>query len=151
MKQRIFSGILSTALAFTAVSLVGTTASAKEKCHLGAKVETSAASGECLMVFARVGESFEYDLQLSDETAAPKCTVGLNAEGEVSVLPAGLSFDKSEGKLHGVPQRAGFHEFVFLSTEQGVTNEQVVLIDIQGLSLDAGGSDYASYFSGGVR
>lgn len=102
------------------------------------------------MVFARVGERFQFDLEVSEHLSTD-CVVGENATGESSSLPAGLAFNAEEATLEGVPLRAGFHEFVVLQTEKGMTREQVVLIDIQEHSFGSGGVDYASYVAGGLH
>ncbi len=113
--------------------------------------ECDGGMNSCVMVFARVGERFRFDLLPGEGKSATDCAVGRNAAGEVSTLPEGLAFDADAAALRGVPQKPGFFEFVVLQTEQGRTTEQVVLIDIQEHSFGSGGLDYASYVADGIR
>ncbi|MBD5778690.1 hypothetical protein IEN85_04250 [Pelagicoccus sp. NFK12] len=113
--------------------------------------ESDSGDSSCVMVFARVGERFRYELPAASGQAVEKCVVGKNADGEVSSLPRGLVFNAKEASLEGVPLRAGFHEFVVVSTEAGEPREQVVLIDIQGHAFAGGGVDYASYVANGLH
>lgn len=111
----------------------------------------SEAGSRCVMVFATVGEEFRFDFAREGACPTLECAPGIDAAGEKSELPAGLCFDSEQDALVGVPQRPGFHEYVVLRTERGITSEQVVLIDIQGHSFSSGGMDYAAYFAGGIR
>lgn len=104
-----------------------------------------------VMVFARVGERFRYELSSVADQSSVVCVVGKNAEGKKSSLPQGLVFNAKDATLEGMPLRSGFHEFVVLREENGATQERVVLIDIQGHGFASGGVDYASYVSGGIR
>lgn len=105
----------------------------------------------CVMVFARVGERFHYDLRSEERTEKVKVEAGSDATGALSHLPTGLALDAENLALSGVPQRAGFHEFVLRENIGGRVQERIVLIDIQGHGFAAGLGDYASYFAGGVR
>lgn len=122
-----------------------------EPCSPVALSKSECGTSSCVMVFARVGERFQFDLKASEYFSAVDCVVGESATGRESSLPAGLIFNEEEGLLQGIPLRSGFHEFVVLQIEKGVTREQVVLIDIQEHSFGSGGVDYASYVAGGVR
>ncbi len=144
--------VLSFASILAASSLLGFVHGAEEPepCSTIALSRSDCGTSSCVMVFARVGERFQFDLQVSDHLSTD-CVVGVNATGESSSLPAGLAFNAEEASLEGVPLRAGFHEFVVLQTEKGMTREQVVLIDIQEHSFGSGGVDYASYVAGGLH
>lgn len=109
-------------------------------------LEESDCGATCVMIFARVGEGFRYELG-----GASDCHTGEDASGEASSLPAGLRLDEEGAVLEGIPQRSGFYELVVMKEERGVMREEVLLIDVQGHSFAAGASDYASYFAGGVR
>ncbi len=122
-----------------------------ESCEAVQMSECDGSPNSCVMVFARVGERFRFDLLPGEEKASTDCSVGRNAVGEVSTLPEGLAFDVDAAALRGVPQKPGFFEFVVLQTGEGRTSEQVVLIDIQEHSFGSGGLDYASYVADGVR
>ncbi|EDY81813.1 hypothetical protein VDG1235_1431 [Verrucomicrobiia bacterium DG1235] len=153
MKKLSFSRF---ALSLTAlISLVALVTVTEARDDFGTSVEVALEKSECgsscVMVFARVGERFRYELKAEDSYSAIRFASGENASGEKSTLPAGLSLDKKENALVGVPLKAGFHEFVVLRTDKGVTREEVVLIDIQGHPFSSGSSDYASYFAGGLR
>lgn len=102
---------------------------------------------DCLIVFAKVGESFHFAAE--SEPAHPG-TESINwlASGE---LPVGLDFDPRDSVLSGVPMKPGFHELVLESTDEQSAPKQVILIDIQPLSLGSGGMNYASYFSQGIH
>lgn len=114
--------------------------------------EASADEGsECLMVFATVGQPFRYEIAGIEAAEPADCSRGVDAHGDRSRLPRGLRFDKRALSLEGVPAEPGFHEFVALVTERGVTRERVILIDVaesrSARSLDS----FASYFLGGAR
>lgn len=102
----------------------------------------------CVMVFGEVGEPLRVAF---GETEACEIVEGRNASGKACSLPLGLRFSKDDLALSGVPQNAGFFEFVLLETESGVTREKVVLIDIQGRSLSSIGAGYASTNLDGIR
>jgi len=109
----------------------------------------AACGSECVMVFARVGERFEYDF--SEGEGKARVRLGKNAAGEESRVPFGLRFFKKAGRLEGVPQRSGFHEFVVTRRAAGLWREKVVLIDVQEHALSAGIQNHAAYFARGVR
>lgn len=115
------------------------------------ELEEGDCGNRCSIVFGRVGERLHCDLDGALENAASSCEVGEDAQGRASSLPIGLVFDAERAVLTGVPLRSGFFEFVVLRSEGGVTREQVVLIDIQGLAHAGAGVDYASYFANGIR
>ena len=114
-------------------------------------LEDSECGNACVMVFGTVGEALGISLADGPAQVFVKCEEGLNAMGEPCVLPEGIVFDQESLSLHGVPSKPGFHEFVVLMTEKGVTREQVVLIDIQPAPSLQMQDAYASYFFGGIR
>lgn len=154
--MKLFSknrSVLSVA-ALVAASSVASFAQAgrqADACSAVALSESEVDESSCVMVFARVGERFRFELSPSDAQSPVVCVVGKNADGEMSLLPQGLVFNAEDARLEGVPQRSGFHEFVVVRTEEGQPREQVVLIDIQGHAFAGGGVDYASYVGLGVR
>ena len=152
MKTSLFSRLLAPTLAFTmGVSLAGFAAAAEEReLSPAVKLQKCESGSSHVMVFAKVGERFRYDFSREESCQTLKCVPGIGVSGQRSELPAGLDYDSEERALIGVPQYPGFHEYVVLRTERGVTSEQVVLIDIQGHSLSSGGLEYASYFADGV-
>jgi hypothetical protein len=113
--------------------------------------ESVGGEDSCVMVFARVGERFRYELLPSKDADAVECVVGKCASGKKSALPRGIVFNAEHATLEGVPLRAGFHEFVAVRSVGGIAEEQVVLIDIQGHAIAGGGLDYASYVARGLR
>ena len=144
------SALLLSALA-AATSLAGMAQAAPQSSAAVALSEGDCEASRCVMVFARVGEQFRYELSPAGGDSSAECAVGSNASGDKSSLPQGLVFNAQEGRLEGVPQRSGFHEFVVVQTENGVAQEQVVLIDIQGHAFASGVMDYASYVARGMR
>lgn len=152
MKTSLLKRLLRPALALPIGFLLSGPLGAAEESELSpaVKLQRSETGSSCVMVFATVGEQFRFDFSKEGSCSTLKCAPGVSASGQKSELPAGLGYDSKERALVGVPQRPGFHEYVVLRTEKGVTSEQVVLIDIQGHSFASGGMDYASYFAGGL-
>ena len=103
----------------------------------------------CVMVFGSVGESFQYKLGQSDASA--DFAIGLDESGAICKLPEGLKLNRDEGVLTGTPLRGGFHEFVVLHTDKGVTRERVLLIDIQDAGVNPMLDSYASLLIGAAR
>lgn len=114
-------------------------------------LDDSGSGSACVMVFGSVGRPFAVALGGPSGRSFAQCEEGLSAGGAPCVLPEGIAFDQETGLLRGVPQKAGFHEFVLLVTEKGVTRERVFLIDIQDESRTKSLNDYAFHFFGGIR
>lgn len=147
--SRLFLPVFSIAVGVALAS--GSLAEAAEEPSPTVDLEQSDSGSSCVLVFATVGERFRFDFSGEKPCPTLKCSPGLTVSGHESEPPAGLGLDLKEKALVGVPLRPGFHEYVVLRTEKGVTSEQVVLIDVQGRDFAAGGMEYASYFSGGVH
>lgn len=148
MNKLFFFNLLRGLAAFSCSALAVGALAAEELVQppVAVALDESDCGATCVMIFARVGESFRYELGSESD-----CRTGEDATGEASHLPAGLRLDKEGAVLEGIPQRSGFYELVVMKEEQGVAREEVLLIDVQGPSFAAGASDYASYFAGGVR
>ncbi len=125
------------AVAFLPVSVAAET-------HLEGPCPGADLGENCIIVFAQVGETFEYQLANEQDGAEARVREALNAEGERYSLPKGISFDRETLSLRGMPERAGFHEFVLLVTEDGVTEERVLLIDVKDKSNPIARNAYAS-------
>lgn len=146
-RTNVFVASIFAATLWGAAGLAGETVDTREEAEVA--LEKTSCGCECVMVFAKVGEEFQYDFET--ESGQSLIVPGMNASGEMSRPPQGLRLDAGDAELSGIPLRPGFHEFVVLQTEKGVTHEKVVLIDVQGHSFAAGGLDYASYFAGGIQ
>ena len=105
----------------------------------------------CVMVFAKVGESFTFEFLENGLKNGMDVALGIDAMGEDCELPEGLTFNQEELALEGMPQVAGFHEFIVLVTEKGVTREKVVLIDIEESSAHPARDSYATTVWGSIR
>lgn len=147
VRFRSLAGVLASgACLFAPAALLGE----EERGCPEVALEDSHSGNSYVMVFGEVGDPFAY--QLGEAGAGPvRYRQGVSASGDPCELPEGLEFDADSIELRGVPARPGFHEFVLLETERGVTRERVVLIDIQDPSLSAGIEGYAAYFFQGVR
>lgn len=99
------------------------------------------------MLFGKVGEVFECQINDNSGKTLSRISAGQGASGEQSQLPKGIELDLKHGCLMGVPQQSGFHEFVVLVTEKGVTRELVYLIDIQDSRTSPMLDSYANTFS----
>ncbi len=112
----------------------------------------SGQEGSCIMVFGVVGERFEYVVGDGAGSKGPEsCREGVDAFGSANALPQGLSFDAGSAALTGVPQQAGFHEFVAQVMENGIVSERVILIDIEDRSAQRSLGSYAGLFFGDIR
>ncbi len=60
-------------------------------------------SSSCVMVFARVGERFRYDLPLVQNQSDAECSVGKDVNGERSSLPEGLVFNAEDDCSNPAP------------------------------------------------
>ncbi|MBK1878417.1 hypothetical protein [Pelagicoccus mobilis] len=153
MKTRTFRRFLAPFSLFSLCAVSACLAGDKQDGALSGVVDLKSEKSEsrCVMVFAKVGERFRYEFKEEKPCPSLECAPGINALGEESALPQGLGFNADEFVLEGIPMRPGFHEYVVMRTEKGVTREHVVLIDIQEHSFAAGGVEYASYLAGGMR
>ena len=129
MKSLVRLSLAPSSLLLLAASFLTSESLAGESTLPAASValEASDCASPCVMVFAKVGESFDYEVKPGAEAVDSECSIGVNAAGEASSLPAGLKFDPIEGRLYGVPLHPGFHEFVVLRDAGDWQVEQVVL------------------------
>ncbi len=114
----------------------------------GVSLSSCEDGSEYVMVFGKVGEPFDCQLDFQVQS---QCVAGYGASGEKCLPPKGIELDIQQGRLHGVPQKSGFHEFVVLVSEKGRTYERVLLIDIQESGINPMLDFYASAYAAVVR